>query len=320
MARRESINARYRKKPGSNLIVSLITFDIRSRILTFFFNVYARVTAFLVPRKGVQLTTVPLALGDSSRTIKLDIIRAEKRNPGPTPCLVYAHGGGFAIRGAGHHRQLLFQYARQSGYTILAPDYDLLPKHPFPAALDQYIDAIAYAWHNAEELGIDRDKIVLGGDSAGGCLAAAAAQSLRDREEIPGLCLRGQLLIYPALDHRVDSPSSKEFTTTPVWNSTLSLYMWKNYLRDIGAAPVDNRMSPALGPFKNLPPAYIETAEYDALRDEGIAYAKACLEAGVQTTIHQTAGTLHAYDLIKKSSVTRESISKRVDFLKNIAR
>lgn len=192
------------------------------------------------------------------------------------PCLVYFHGGGFVMRAAPSHCEIMRRYAVLSHIKVLYVDYRLAPKHPYPAVLDDCLAAYRFALDNAEKIGIDRAKIAVGGDSAGGCLAAALCHTARGR----GIALpRFQLLIYPVTDCRMRTASMKKYTDTPMWNAVLNKKMWGWYLPN-GMQP-DAGASPALAQsFDLLPPAYIETAEFDCLHDEGAEYASLLQKIG----------------------------------------
>lgn len=146
-------------------------------------------------------------------------------------------------------------------------DYRWAPRHAFPVGVEDCYAAFQWVYQKAEEIGIDPDKIAMGGDSAGGALAAAVCLMARDRKASK-ICF--QMLIYPVTDARQVTESVKEFIDTPLWNGKQNQKMWKLYLGQ-GVHPNKAYASPMeAASFNNLPDAYIEVAEFDCLRDEGI--------------------------------------------------
>lgn len=224
------------------------------------------------------------------------------------PCLVYCHGGGFVMRAAPHHYALARKYANDVPCKVLFVDYRLAPRHRWPTP--EQDAAVAYRWvrRSAAALGVDSARIAVGGDSAGGCLAARVALAARDAGETPPVF---QLLVYPVTDRRMTSPSMRAFRDTPMWDARLSAKMWRWYLPKDGV-PGGTPVSPCeAASLEGLPDAYVETCEFDALRDEAAAYAEALGAAGVRVTLRATKGTCHGYDLFRKSGAAQESVRSR---------
>lgn len=232
----------------------------------------------------------------------------------PSPYLVYYHGGGFAFKAAPYHYQLARIYAKEAGCKVLFVDYRLAPKHPFPTPVEDCFAAYRWVLEQAEYLGLDKEHVALGGDSAGGNLAAACCLMARDRG-LPLPCF--QMLIYPAVDRRMETKSMKLFEDTPMWNAQKNRAMWPLYLPDPEAAPVEYASPMEAASLAGLPKAYIETAEFDCLRDEGINYANALRSAGCPVELNQTHGTVHGFDTLLGSSIVKACISRRVEALKN---
>ena len=158
------------------------------------------------------------------------------------------------------------------------------------------------------------------GDSAGGCFAAGVAQKAFDEKRIK-LC--GQCLIYPALDNSCSTFSATNFTDAPIFNGVANKRMWEVYLPNPFTGSSASNAPAYAAPanrkdLTGLAPAFVETAEFDPLRDEGEAYAKRLLEAGVAVTEHNPKGTIHGYDMIKPNALAQEAINKRCDFLKSV--
>ncbi len=179
------------------------------------------------------------------------------------------------------------------------------------------VAALRWVWDNASELRVDRKRIAVGGDSAGGTLAAACA--LRARNEAgPRLCF--QLLVYPAADCRMETASMRKFTDSPLWNARLNRKIWELYLRD-GDKGMPEYTAPMLAAdFSNLPPAYVEVEEFDCLHDEGAAYAQALRAAGVDVELEDVPGTFHGYDFFIGKEISQTIVQKRIHALRRAFR
>jgi len=208
-------------------------------------------------------------------------------NNNPTGILMFVHGGGYVIGDLETHDQPCRQLALESGATVVAVDYRLAPEHPFPAGIDD-------AWAVLQALDADRDnygadsKIAVTGDSAGGNFSAVLAILARDA----GIELAAQLLVYPAVDVNDASPSMTENGEGYLLTTETMDWFTHNYQPD----PLDVRASPILADSHvDLAPAVIITAQYDPLRDQGIAYAKKLTAAGVPVTHTNYDGMVHAF-------------------------
>jgi len=245
--------------------------------------------------------------------VNLFIYRPHKRKK-DEPALIYFHGGGFYIAAQPHHFDFAMDYATQLDCPCIFVDYRLALEHPYPVGVEDCYAALEYIYQEAEALGIDPKRIAIGGDSAGGALCAAVAQMARDRGG-PEVCC--QMLIYPATDNRADSNSAITCETTLIFDAEHNRTMWEIYLKNHNGGDISPYAAPSrANSFKNLPPMYVATAEYDPLRDEGIDYARKLQEAGVEVVLHQTQKTFHGYDLFKKSAVSQKEMKKRYAFLK----
>ncbi|WP_063796043.1 alpha/beta hydrolase [Streptacidiphilus griseoplanus] len=212
----------------------------------------------------------------------------------PAPVLVYFHGGAFVAGDLDTEHDRCLALALAADCLVVSVDYRRPPEHPFPVPGEDCLAAVRWVAAEAAELGADAARIAVGGSSAGGTLAAAVALMCRDRGG-PDLVL--QMLLYPALDDRLDSGSMRRYPRTSAWHTEDSLYMWQHYL---GADPA-HRESPYAVPARctdlsGLAPAYLLVAEVDALRDEAVALAARMLEAGVSVELHLYAGTFHGFE------------------------
>jgi acetyl esterase len=204
--------------------------------------------------------------------------------------LVFFHGGGWVIGDLNSHDGVCRSLANKSGHAVLAVDYRLAPEHTFPAAYDDCAEALKWAHSNAVALGIDNTRMAVGGDSAGGNLAAAVALA----EIVP---LKFQMLIYPAVDMTMESPSINENANAPILTKSVMTWFVNHYMG--GNADRTNwKASPMVASddlLKRMPPAIVITAQYDPLRDEGEAYGKRLVENGVSATITRYNGAFHGF-------------------------
>ncbi|MGH0038505.1 MAG: alpha/beta hydrolase [Myxococcota bacterium] len=210
--------------------------------------------------------------------------------------LVFFHGGGFVIGDLDTHDRECRVLCNEADCVVVSVDYRLAPEHGFPAAHGDAFAALRWVGENAAALGADPGRIAVGGDSAGGNLSASVA--LRARDE-GGPALRLQLLVYPTVDGRRDPavhPSIDENAAGPFLQKESLDYFLGHYLGGDAASELDPRMSPLLaGSHAELPPALVVTAEFDPLRDEGEAYARALEAAGVPVTLRRYDGMAHVF-------------------------
>jgi acetyl esterase len=211
---------------------------------------------------------------------------------GPLPTLIYYHGGGFVIGTIETHDSTCRRIANKSRCQVISIAYRLAPEHPFPAPTDDCLAAFRHIRDNAPSFGVDGSRIAVGGDSAGGAIAAVVCQACRDSGEAgPAF----QMLIYPATDARRGSGSHRQFAEGYFLTKELIDWFWKAYI-PAGTDLADLRLSPLLaGDFRDLPPAFVLTAGHDPLRDEGRAYAERLIDAGIKTTYVNYPGTIHGF-------------------------
>ncbi|MBL6652349.1 MAG: alpha/beta hydrolase [Reyranella sp.] len=211
---------------------------------------------------------------------------------GALPTLIYYHGGGFVIGNLETHDSTCRRLANKSRCQVIAIDYRLSPEHPFPAPIEDGVAAFRHIRDNAESFGADAARLAVGGDSAGGAISAVVCQAIRDAgDKGPAF----QMLIYPATDSSKESASRVAFADGYFLTKDLIDWFWKAYCPP-GTNQSDLRLSPLLATdFKGLPPAFVLTAGYDPLRDEGRAYADRLIDAGIKTTYVNYPGTIHGF-------------------------
>jgi acetyl esterase len=217
-------------------------------------------------------------------------VRVLRSGPDPAPVVVWVHGGGWVMGSWTTHDGVLRSLVRRTGAHVVAPDYRLAPEHPFPAGLDDSIATVAAVLDHGGDFGFDTTHCVLGGDSAGGNLAAVSALEV-------GAGLAGLVLAYPVTDCRLDSPSYVEDQhgsyLTPAWMR----WFRDHYLPDAELA-LDWRASPLLAPddrLAALPPTYVLVASHDPLRHEGLALARRVSDSGGVVVARTAEGLTHGF-------------------------
>ena len=239
--------------------------------------------------------------------------RLYRDHSGQIPLVIYYHGGGWVIGDLDTHDGLCRRIAKQSGFAVLSIDYRLAPEHPFPAAVDDAYAALKWAATHSERLNIDENRIAVAGDSAGGNLSAVVAQLAKTHNGPP---IRMQALLYPATDMHGDYESRRTFTE---YLLTPETYRWfgQHYFSS-PSEPNDVRASPIrCADLSELPPAFVLTAGFDPLRDEGKAYADQLREAGVNAVYRCFTGQIHGFlTLDKIIPQASEAIDELTDALK----
>lgn len=255
---------------------------------------YVRGSALLGPDPAEVAEVRELAAEGPAGAIPLRLYRPKGSAAGQVlPALVFFHGGGWVIGDLETHDRLCRQLSNESGTCVIAVHYRLAPEHVFPAAVEDAFAATQWIAANATSLGIDATRLAVGGDSAGGNLSAVVSLLARDAK---GPALRLQVLIYPAVDFAMNTASFE--TRGDVLPLTKQAVTWfrDHYLGTDAAKFADWRASPALAPsLAGLPPAYVVTAGYDVLCDEGRAYAAALARAGVPVEEAHFEGMIHGF-------------------------
>jgi acetyl esterase len=210
---------------------------------------------------------------------------------GRAPCLAWFHGGGFVLGSIESHDGVCRALASRAGVVVVSVDYRLAPEHRFPAGLDDAIAATRWVLANAATIGIDPARVGVGGDSAGGNLAALVAQELRSAPLKPVF----QLLVYPVTDMTRSLPSHRFFRTGFTLPELSILWFRELYLPDLKLES-DPRTSPLFAAdLSGLPQALVVTAGFDPLRDEGRAYADRMRDAGVEVAFECSKGSMHGF-------------------------
>ena len=226
---------------------------------------------------------------DGARPVRVRIYRP--RASQPLPALVYMHGGGWVIGSIDSHDSITAAIAADTPCIVISVDYARAPEHPFPAPMEDCRAVVAWTFANARAVGIDPAAIFVGGDSAGGNLAAAMTIAFRDGP----LQLRGQLLLYPCVDVDFQRPSYISEAEAPYLKAAEMIWFWNQYCPD-----AEQRRNPLAVPIRcedlsGLPPAFVVVAEHDPLRDDGHVYAERLKAAGVAVTFRPGLGLIHGF-------------------------
>jgi acetyl esterase/lipase len=236
--------------------------------------------------EGVSVTKKQISSAEGEITV---FIYQPKNIPRNKPGILWIHGGGF-IMGNADSNDFAGEFSKELNATVVSVDYRLAPEHPFPAGLNDSYTALLWMVENAKELGVDSNRIVVGGDSAGAGMAAGLVLRSRD-EKKPKIAL--QFLLYPMLDNLHDTPSGS-IEDYPVWNRQTSFNAWEMYLNGKPGANASPYASAARAKdVSGLPPTFITTGAVDLFRDEIIDYAQRLMASGVPTQLAVFPGMYH---------------------------
>lgn len=262
----------------------------------------AGAAAFAAPDDGVRRDEVLIAGPDGAADIRL-VIWTPPNLEKPAPALLMIHGGGYVLGSPEMIAGAARRYATQCGCIVVTPAYRLAPEANWPAPVDDCFAALAWLAAEAERLGIDRARIAIGGESAGGGLAAALAIRARDAG---GPAIVFQLLVYPMLDDRT---RPHPLRGALVWPHASNVFGWRSLLgTEPGSDAVPSAAVPArVSDLSGLPPAFIGVGALDLFADEDIDYARRLIASGVPTDLVVVAGAYHGFDLaVPDAAVSRE--------------
>ncbi|MDC0718658.1 alpha/beta hydrolase [Nannocystis bainbridge] len=232
------------------------------------------------------------------------VVYEPPRRLGLGPAYLHMHGGGY-VMGSPHIAAARNQaLASALGCVVVSVDYRLAPETPFPGAIEDCYAALKWLHAQAEELGVDRRRIAIGGESAGGGLAAALGLMARDRGEVP---VAFQLLVYPMLDDRTVVAEPRPHAGEFVWTNEDNRFGWKSLLGgEPGAEDVSQYAAAArAGDLSGLPPTYLAVGALDLFLAEDVAYAQRLLQAGVPTELHVYPGAFHGFDMVAHAEVAQ---------------
>ncbi len=270
---------------------------------------------------GLELAPPPVAEVVTGRVIVRDdpelavetyVPAGSPATVGGLPGLIWFHGGGYVIGSAAMDAPRLQQWSELLGCVVVSVDYRLAPEAPFPAAHDDAVAALEWMIESAGALGVDPDRIVIGGASAGGGLCASLGLAARDR----GVPLAGQLLFYPMLDDRQQTPSSR--WDAAVWPPAANEFGWRAYLGAQYGGVVSAYAAPARADdLAGLAPTLLLVGGADGFFDEDVDYAVRLTRAGVATDVRIFAGAPHGFDLMAPdSAVARAAVAEAESWLR----
>jgi acetyl esterase/lipase len=234
------------------------------------------------------------------------------------PVLLWLHGGGYVIGKPEMDDRHCAEYVRQAGITVVSVDYRLAPKHPFPAGLDDCASALQWVGANSEQLGVDAKRIAVGGESAGGGLAAALAQLAHDQLAIKPIF---QLLVYPMLDDRTVLRTDIDDSRNITWDQKSNRFGWESYLgKPCGGVEVSAYAVPARRQeLTGLPPAWIGVGSLDIFHAEDAAYAQRLEECGIECEIKVVQGGFHGFDVFNPQlPVVQDFRQSQISALKKV--
>ena len=243
--------------------------------------------------------------GASLDTLVIEPVHHE----GELPCMVLYHGGGFVLKASFAHHSMAKLYASSLPCKVIYTDYRLAPEHPFPIPAEDCYCTYEWALEQAGSA-----PVIIAGDSAGGALALAVSLMARDR----GLRMPdAELLIYPVTDRRMETDSMKQYVDTPVFDAKLSKMMWDAYLGHRQPERIEYASPLEAASFAQFPPTYIEVAQFDALRDEGVLLCQKLKDQGIPAEYHEVKGACHGFETATKSNLLKTCVERRIDWLRS---
>src|SRR3989338_7913549 len=267
----------------------------------------------IVPAKVKDLTIPCCPKGQ----VGIRIVRP-KSDPKILPGVVYFHGGGWVVGDKETHDRFARKISAGTGAAVVLVDYQRSPEARWPIAVEEAYAAVRYISENATAFELDASKLAVAGDSSGGNLAAVVALLAKERG---GPLIRAQVLFYPVTDACFDTPSYQQFAEGYMLSRETMKWFWDQYLPDPEA-----RKQPTASPFRasheelrGLPPAMVITAEFDVLRDEGEAYARKLVEAGVEVEAKRYPGTIHEFANLYATAGTaaaQKAVKLAVEYLR----
>lgn len=260
-------------------------------------------TAGVPEHPAVPIRTVMAPVGKGLGEVKLYVLN-EKAGAAPRPAILHTHGGGFITGSALLEMSGLIDLARELDCVIVSVEYALAPEAPWSVSMEQTYAGLLWLYRQAAELGVDRARIAVAGESAGGGHAALLAQTARDRGEVP---LVFQCLIYPMLDDRTGTTRRPPAPIgTLLWTPELNRFGWRSFLgQEPATSAVPAQAVPArYASLAGLPPTFIGVGSIDLFVDEDIDYARRLIDAGVPTQLLVVPGAFHGFDgIAPRSSV-----------------
>jgi acetyl esterase len=280
-------------------------------------SVLLRAQSGSVPKPDAQIKDLNVDSGQFA--LRLRTIRPD-RTADRGPVIMYFHGAGWVMGDATTHDRLVRELAVGADATVVFVDYDRAPEHRYPVAIEQAYAATRYVSEHAKEFGGESTHLAVAGDSVGGNMATVVSLLAKQRS---GPAIAGQLLFYPVTNADFEAGSYKQFADGPWLTRSAMQWFWDQYLpdknrrKDLTASP----LLASLEQLAGLPRALIITAENDVLRDDGEAYGRKLIEAGVEVVTTRYNATIHDFVMLNalaEAAPTRAAVTQAVDFLKSV--
>jgi acetyl esterase len=270
---------------------------------------------FDLPECTVEDRVLPVG---PSGEVRVRIVRpADIDEDDALPVVMYFHGGGWVLGGPDTHDRLVRELAIGAGAAVVLVDYSRSPEARYPVAVEEAYAATLWIAEHGGTLGLDTTGLAVAGDSAGGNMATVVAMLAKQRDD-PVIDL--QVLFYPVTDAAMDTPSYEAYADGPWLTRAAMRWFWDQYAPDPAtrALPTVSPLRASLDDLRDLPPALVITAEHDVLRDEGEAYARRLMQAGVPVTAVRYLGTIHDFAMLNAITATaaaRGAIAQAADYL-----
>lgn len=241
------------------------------------------------------------------------LLETHEEKESDAPCMIYYHGGGFMMPLQTMMLKNAEYYVKNTGCKVFLPEYRYAPNVPCMTTIEDCYYMVTHIRKNYKKYGINPEKIIIYGDSAGGALAASVTHLMRER----GLSMAlGQMLIYPAMDCCYEKHASMEEYCYAFWPKSSNIYMWKLYLKGTNISTKKLAAPLNMDDFSGLPPAYVEPQEIDVLRDEAIAYARKLKEHGSLKEMNLIMGSYHGFDADHESTLVQRVLEHRLEVMK----
>jgi acetyl esterase/lipase len=232
---------------------------------------------------------------------------------GPASALLFFHGGAFVFGGLESEHSRCVRYCVDAQCVVVSVEYSLAPEYPFPTAFNEAVSSLQWLWDNAASLEVDPSRIGVAGVSAGGAIASGLVLHARDTG---GPTVRAQLLVYPVTDSSTNTPSMKEFFHAEPFDGERATKMWNLYVTSTSQDVPPYASVARANELRDMPPTYLVTADLDPLRDEGLAYALALINAGNTVELHHFPRTYHGFDAVAPDArLSRRALTEQCLFL-----
>lgn len=253
-------------------------------------NLSIKETPLDIP-KQLDVENIFIPSSDKSRTIRLRLYRPIGKQH--LPILLYFHGGAFIYGNPEQYDFIFFRLALDTDLMVISVDYRLAPEHPFPAGMEDGYAALLWLSKYADQIGGNKDHIMIGGSSAGATIAASITQLARDLKEVK---IRHQYLLYPPMSQLLQTSSMHALANAPMQTKKAAEWMWKHYLQHQITQPPKYAVPLLAEDFNNLPNATLMVCELDPLKEEGKLYAQELQKAGISVDLLEIKGAVHAFD------------------------